>query len=68
MPESNSNIDGQESENFQQLLKQLGNKIGQIGQIRLDGIEPPEDKDETSEFKELCKKIEELLEENNEEE
>ena len=67
MPKSNSNIDDQESENFQQLLKQLGKKIGQIGQIRLDRIEP-EDKDETREFKELCEKLTNLIDGNNEEE
>lgn len=68
MPKSNSNIDGQESENFQQLFQQLRKKIGQIGQIPLDGIEPPEDKDETSEFKELCEKLTNLIDGNNEEE
>ena len=64
MPQSNSNIEGQES--YQDILRVLEQKLGKIEEsLGLEEIESSEDEKDTSEFNEFCEKITNLIDENN---
>ena len=64
MPQSNSNIEGQES--YQDILRVREQKLGKIEEsLGLEEIESSEDEKDTSEFNEFCEKITNLIDENN---